>query len=56
MKKKTYQLHQLAHSALDVQDVCALNADEAALEAERGQQNVRAVSLDDLTDLIEALE
>jgi hypothetical protein len=52
----TYKDHQLAHSALDVQDIGALNANNAALESKRWQQNVRAVVLDDLAHLVQALE
>jgi hypothetical protein len=52
----TYECHQLAHSALDMQDIGALDSDNTTLDAQRGQQNVGAVVFDDLANFVKALE
>lgn len=39
-----------------MQDVGALNSDNASLNAERREQDVRAVVLDDLAHFVEAFE
>lgn len=54
--RTAYKDHQFAHSALDVQDICALNSDHAALNSERWQQDVGAIIVDDLTDLIQSFK
>jgi len=54
--RAAYKNHQFTHSALDVQDIGALDSDHASLDAEWRQQDVRAIVLDDLAHFVETLK
>lgn len=53
---ETYQSHDLPHSALYVQDFGALHSNQATLASQLWKENVRAIHLHDLADLVEAVE
>lgn len=52
----TYQSHDLPHSALHVEDFGALHPDQATLASQLWKENVGAIHLHDLADLIQAVE
>lgn len=56
MAIQTYQSHDLAYGALDMQSFAALDPDHVALACKRREQDVGAVCLENLADLVEARE
>jgi hypothetical protein len=52
----THQSHYLPHSALNVQNLGALNTDKAPLAAELREENIGTVHLHHLPDLVETIK
>lgn len=56
MKRESYESHELTHGALDMKNIGSLNTDNATLHAQRRQEDVGAIVLDDLAHFVKAFE
>lgn len=56
LDRLSYESHQLAHGALDMENIGTLDADHTALHAKGRQKDIGTVVLNDLAHLVKTLK